>query len=359
MSKKIIDPVPSGEFKLPTATPEQQPEAYSHIYNAKGPNALATIPTSSRAAALVFHPELDKQSLFTSDDVKITLDDKSLSKYPFGQTVLFFRYVMKKFTEATPHDTITSIDFSKAATREIAVDPEEFLALRGKEITPDNKKNTAREFKRYIETLRRLSLEFWEKNEKTKEKKHWTMNLLSATTETIIKKSRHHTIVLNEDFLNYIADKHYITNFPNAAFRIEVRDYPNAVSLADYLQALYNMNRGRKTQGIVSLGALLKRLSDVPHPDEIRDDRHLTRRIIDPLERDLGHLVDKGVLENWEWTNKKKRPLTDDQIKKIIEKGPLKVLSECYLSYTMKDYPEDSPAPKSTPKRCRPNPQKV
>ena len=365
MSNKPIKNVGNQAFILPDATTEQQlPEAYTPLYNAKGTNALATIPTSPVRTGYKFKyiTATDKYSLFTADDVEITVDN--LAHPLYGRPIQFYYYLLTKFTKKTPH-TSKGIDFTRPEAREIPLDTTEYLKIRGKEITPSNRKNAAKEITSYVNILLNMFIKFDEKEPKSSQNKSYCLRLLSGLT----KKGRTYSILLSPDVLSYLFDKHYITNFPNAAFQIDVMRHPSAFSLAYILSVFYSENRGKDNQGIVSLGALLKYLSDIPQPDEIRDDRHLTRRIIDPLEENLRHLEEIEILDSWEWANAKREPLTEAQFNKIIDKGAYEVLAECFLNYKMKYYPEGKPAleaPKETkmadlkhPERCKPNPQKA
>ncbi len=340
-------------YVSPKAPEQEAPKAYSELLNAKGTNALATLPTTSRRAALVFTPYMGKNSLFTPDEVKITIDNPAASSQ-LGNSILFFYYMLTKFTKQTPHNT-KGLDLSQKRTREIPIDVEEFLRIRGKEISPDNKKNAARDIRKYYDTLKNISLDFEEYDPKTNQKKRYLLELFSGRGEALQKKSKSYFFILNEDVAQYLTEKNYITQFPNAGFAIDLQTHPNALSLLIELTYFYSMNIGKPNQGTVSLKALLEKLSDIPRPEEIKEERHITRRIIDPLEKDLDHLVDKGALESWEWANKKKEPLELSQ----LENYSYKALSDCYLIYKMKDYPVEGKKALEAPKEEPRTPKKV
>jgi hypothetical protein len=51
----------------------------------------------------------------------------------------------------------------------------------------------------------------------------------------------------------------------------------------------------------------------------------------------MDYLKDMKILQDWEWCNKKRSPLTDEQ----IQGYGYAALKECYIKYEMADYPDD------------------
>lgn len=345
----IIEQTPVGEKKK---------DAYYKLLNAKGTNALAAVPTTITRARIVFKPlEGEKYpTLFAPDDIKIELrgtpDDVLL-----GQAKKFYYYLIKKFTEKTPHD-IKNFDNDKKENREVPIDVADYLQLLGKEITSDNKKNAARNIRKYVEALGKARIFFEEINPKTQRIKKYEFFPLSGQgyeEEVITKKARSYFIVLNKDAVAYLLERNYITMVPALLWQTTDVKYPNAFSLGYELSIFYNLNRGKPNQGSIGLNDLLPRLSDIPNLDEMKKDRHYSRRIIERLEETLDYLQEIGILDKWEWGNKDREPLEEGQLKDYS----YKTLADCYLNYRLKDYPLIEKKAQEEPKKTKKTPKKV
>lgn len=313
-------------------------DPYSQMLNAKGANSLAKIPTSPNAikAQFVYRPELESGSLFTSDDVKITIRDFE-NKTQLGNSIIFFYFLLCSFTKNVSYKENPK-KLEKKETREIFLDIEEYLKYKGKDISPNNKKNAIRDIKTYFDTLKNMSLDFQEYNYKEKSIKTYSLEIFSGkgTSESLIKRSRNYFFILNYDLVNYLVERNYITYFPNNAFSIDIMRYPSALSVTNYLAVLYSQNYLKTNKGIVSIKNLLANTPDIPSFETVaKENRNYFNRIIEPLEKVLDYLQNKKILSKWEWTNKNKEPLSDAQLDKYNN-----TLENCYLSYEMADYPE-------------------
>lgn len=109
----------------------------------------------------------------------------------------------------------------------------------------------------------------------------------------------------------------------------EVRN-PHAFTIGWKLTTHSYQNIGKANETTLSVSKLLEYVEDIPTYDEVKKtDRAYTRRIIEPLERDLNHLVEIGFLEYWDYCHKKGEPLTDrEQDQRLDQDG-----NECALPY--------------------------
>lgn len=361
------DKTPKNTFTIAPDTEKNKPDAYYRLLNAKGTNALVSVPSTVKRAKLLFRPFDEKDpdsplSLFGPDDVNIELSSASGATL-LGQTKKFYCYLIKKFTEKTPHD-ISNFDINKKENREVPFDVEDYLQTTGKEITTDSGKNIIRKIKKYVDVLTQARVIFDEINPKTQRIKHYEFLPLSGKGyegDIMTRRGRKYFIVLNKDAVSYLLDGNYITNIPAALWHTADVDFPSAFSIGYELSIFYSMNRGKTNQGIVSVRSLLERISDIPKPDELKDDPHITDRLIKPLDDSLDHLQEIGVLEQWEWANKNKEPITDEQFRQFIDKpkGVLAAFLELYLIYKMKDYPVDEIKVLEPPKKKKKAPKKV
>lgn len=343
---------------------EENKEAYSRLLNAKGTNALSKIPTSPKAikSKFVYHPEMDANSLFTDDDVKVTVKELDNSTQ-LGNSILFFYYLLCSFTRNVSYKqkNLTKEDY------EIYFDVEAYLTARGKEINTNNKKNLMREVKQYYETLKRITLDFEEYDYNKKELKKNNLEIFAGkgSTESFIKRSKNYFFILNPFLAEYLIEKNFISYFPNNAFNIDIMRHPNALSITNKLSVLYSMNYWKSNKGLVSLKNLLSSISDIPSYEDVsKSNRAYFNRIIEPLEKDLDYLQELNILTKWEWANKKREVLTNEQLKSY----DYKALENCFLSYELADYPEQEQEEfkerkakkqankkKTTKKRCKGN----
>lgn len=307
---------------------------YDPMLNAKGTNALASIPTSSRAitAHFTYHPEVNEGELFTADDVKVTVKEFDNSSN-LGKSILFLYYLLCIYTKEISNKTDISEILDKSK-REVFLDVDNFITSFA---IPDRRKALER-IKQYYETLKHITLDFEELNPKKQTVKKYSLDIFSGkgSEESLIKRSKNYFFILNYDLVEYLVERNYITYFPNKAFSIDVMRYPNALSVTNKLSVLYSENYWKTNKGLISLEKLMDSVSDIPSFDEVsKDNRNYFGRIIEPLEKTLSYLQDKSILANWEWCNKKKEPLSEDQINKYGYSS----LKHCYIKYEMADYP--------------------
>lgn len=349
---------------LPPKGETKKPDGYYKVLNAKGTNALNAVPSTVKRAEIKFKPFDNKDNklyLFGPDDVSIELSSGATL---LGQTKKFYCYLIKVFTERTPHD-IKGFDISKKENREIPFDIEDFLLTTGKDPkNTDARRNTIRNIKKYVEVLTQARIIFDEVNPKTQRVKHYEFYPLSGQGydgNLMTRRGRNYFIVLNADAVSYLLEGNYITKIPSALWLTSDVKYPNAFSMGYELSIFYSMNRGKSNQGIISIKSLIERLPDIPTLEELKNDPHITERLIDPLENTLRHLKKIGVLETWEWANKNREPITEEQLRKYIDKpkGILALFLECYLVYKMKDYPVDEVKAVGPPKAKLKAPEKV
>ena len=317
---------------------EETREHYSKLLNAKGTNALSNIPTSSRAikSQFTYRPEIESGSLFTADDVKITIKDFDSNKQ-LGNAIVFYYYLLCAFTKQVSYKETSEI-LEKKESREVYFDIESYLKSKNLKITKDNRKNALKNVKQMYETLKHITLDFEETT--AKEKKTYSLELFSGkgTVESFERRSKSYFFILNYDLVKYLAKRNYLTNIHNNFMQIDVMRHPNALSIQIKLSLLYSMNYWKSNKGIVSFENLILAASDIPTLETVaKTDRHYFQRIIEPLEKDLDHLQKLGILESWEYTNKSRQPLTNEQLKSY----DYKTFKDCYINYTLADYPEN------------------
>lgn len=100
--------------------------------------------------------------------------------------------------------------------------------------------------------------------------------------------------------------------YPPALFGVNFKDNPHAWTIGKKLLNHSNSNLGKPNEYVLSVRALLEYVESIPSEAEVAaGDRAYTRRIAEPLERDLNALVEIGVLDYWDYCHSKGEPLTD------------------------------------------------
>ena len=100
--------------------------------------------------------------------------------------------------------------------------------------------------------------------------------------------------------------------YPEKLFRINLKKNPNSYYFLKKLSEHKKMNYFKKNADTISVKTLLGSTPELPTYDEVMEtDRALTRRIIEPFERDMNELSD--VL-NWEYCHASGAPLTDTDL---------------------------------------------
>ena len=158
----------------------------------------------------------------------------------------------------------------------------QFMYMRG--LT--NAKETRRQVKRDLDALSRIRFEY---RGTGKSKSNWLNVSLSGGTSGI-----HNSIIyfrFNEDFFRSFFFRENILLFmfyPLEALRANPHRNPHARPLAYRIAAHKRMNMGKPNEHIISVRTLLEACPNLALYEEVvKSDGAVTRRIIEPFERDL------------------------------------------------------------------------
>ena len=322
---------------------------YSPLLNAKGSNGLTTLPVSDKAikARFTYYPEVEEGSLFTKDDLKVTITNyNNLTR--LGNSILFLFYCLKEYTKSVPSKKVNKgLDYKRFRTslikrdnRTIAIHFEDYLASRNIPDTPDNRKNAKKELRAYYETLKNVHFEFTDYSTLQKKLLNYSLSLFSGTAEEVseIKRSGDVYFILNTDFVDYLTENNFITYISDRVFNIQLKEHPNALAIIFKLSVMYSMNILKANRGLVSVKDLLADVLNIPSYEEVKKlQKSPYKAIIEPMERDLDYLQDFGLLKQWEYCNEKREPLTNKQ----LENYGYKTLVKCYIKYELADYPKE------------------
>lgn len=198
------------------------------------------------------------------------------------------------------------------SSRLVMISVSEFMEMCGLK----DHKNARKTLIDAARTLYNLSIIF---DEKIKgEIIHWDMRILDAQgigskSDSPIIDGRLY-VKFTMDVAKYLSGA-YIMPYPKNLFRIRPKKNPHSFYLERKFLEHYNMNIGRPNAERITVKKLLEGLPDMPSYDEVmRSDKGLSKRIINPFERDMNALKDHDILESWEYCNANGKELTQEQL---------------------------------------------
>lgn len=268
-------------------------------------------------------------------------------------TNMILDLIFIKFAKAVPYGEKTPLEVIDEK-REVNISLFEYMERRGLRSQKDARKQLETE----IDTLYNTSLKWIEKryiaeNGKKKKKmneKPYSTRIIDTKgidNENSIKNSVA-TVKLSMDVAKYLTFYGYIC--PYNLNILKVNSKTSAYPLGKSLIELTNINRNdSKRKNIISVKALLNRLPRIPNYEKIRNKGGISRRIIEPLERDLNELIAKNILESWTYVKSNGEHFTDEELgynkKEEIEdiekvENSYKDFFDWKIVYVLKDYPE-------------------
>ncbi|MBR7039289.1 MAG: hypothetical protein IKI21_08590 [Oscillospiraceae bacterium] len=103
--------------------------------------------------------------------------------------------------------------------------------------------------------------------------------------------------------------------YPEKLFRIDLKKNPNSYYFLKKISEHKKMNYFKRNADTISVKTLLRCTPELPTYDEvINGDRAVTRRIIEPFERDMNGLSDVLL---WEYCHSNGSPLTDEELERF------------------------------------------
>lgn len=204
---------------------------------------------------------------------------------------------------------------------------EQYMSLCGIPLTKSSKDKTRRKVKEDLETLFHMSLEWTEASGK-KIKDFAKMRICDKIA--IVRGNINFNF--SKDMAGYLTDA-YIMQYPMELLKVDERN-SNLYPLGRKLLLHYSINNNRKkgTSNIISVKALLEVCPDIPTYEEVfKLNRNIDQRIKTPLEKALDAL--KFI--NWEYSNSKGVPLTEEQILST----DYKTFEKLYIKFNVIGFP--------------------
>lgn len=169
-------------------------------------------------------------------------------------------------------------------------------------------KKAAREsIKQDLKLLSSLSLEIED------DKGNWTR--IPVAGDTFSLNRGHINGAFSPSFIQ-LTRNGFTEHFDKRLMTVDMKKYQQAWPIGIKLMNHTGANLGKPNENLLSVAKLLEYVKSIPSEDEVREGsraRAYTRCIIEPLENGLNHLVDRGVLNHWDYCHSKGEPLTDEE----------------------------------------------
>ena len=119
----------------------------------------------------------------------------------------------------------------------------------------------------------------------------------------------------SSEFISFLIRKKNTLPVPVGFFAFNNKKNPNSFYLASKILEYSYINRKKRGDTIIlGVRTLLKSTPELPLYEDIKKLGRIEQKIKQPFIRDLDNLVEKNLIENWEYCNAKGTPLTDKQI---------------------------------------------
>lgn len=318
--------------------PEQE-HRFVAIYQGTPTNALSKVGRLDKKKPEV---NLNDRAVISEDRLTLFIDRYSeLTSTLKSSTVKLLQAGVLQLTYNNSYRQTTPETVRSVA--EFTLD--EYMALRGLK----DRKEARKQIQSDLEVLFNLSIG-WMENTGAGEK---AFDMMRVCYRTSLSRGGTITMAFSPELANYLVNA-YEMKLPELYWRLSDKRNPNSSPLLWKISLLKKQNRGHASEDVISIRTLLENAPDIPSFDEVQaSDRAFTRRIIDPLERDLNAL--SSVL-SWEYCNAKRTPLT----KKQLERFSYAMFIECYIRIQWTRYPMLESAPskrQATPKKGQKTPK--
>lgn len=314
-------------------------EKYSKILQGNATNDL--ISTSQK---MIKRDKYTGAGVVKTNSTQITF--KNLNDVNFSTPCKrVFDVLVIKLTQQLPQKK--EVDDNKiAAARKVSFTVQEYMNICGTK----NKTQAYQQLKDALRTIYNASMKFpvtvYEKIKGQKKKvpvqKIIETRILEALEEDAKKtpeiENGEVSVYFAFGLAKYLAFS-YTMPYHNELLKIDTKHHPHSYFLGRRLCLHHNMNKGNKNENRISVSTLISCCPDLPSYEEVREKmgRQITNKIIEPIERDLNHLQEKGILSSWEYCNANEEPLTDGQ----LGKGDFETWNKWLVSFKLEDYPDE------------------
>jgi hypothetical protein len=247
-----------------------------------------------------------------------------------------FSITIPEFTKLTGFKTSTyqlldalTVAFTETGAKNsvITLSLEEYMAKRGLK----DKKEARKQVTDDLETLFNAKISFKEKRKKGQEQNFHDIRIIDSKG---IRKGII-TVTFGTAFYNILLG-YPIMPYPTQLWTLNSKRNPNSFYLLRKIAEHKNMNVGKQNEDIIAVNTLLAVAPNLPSYEEVMEtDRALTRKIIDPFERDMDVLEETLT---WEYCHSKGNPLTEEELNSMNYDTFIRLL----IKINWKQYPDQT-----------------
>ena len=296
---------------LPTG--EREKSTFSTIRQGTATNALTKIKPSTKRNTII--DTITGTATITQGNLSITIPD-------------FTKLTGFKTSTYQLLDALTvALTETGAKSPVVALPLEEYMKKRGLK----DKKEARKQAKDDLETLFNATISFKEKRKKGQEQDFHDIRIIDSKG---IRKGII-TVTFGTVFYNILLG-YPIMPYPAQLWELNSKRNPNSFYLLRKIAEHKNMNVGKKNEDIIAVKTLLAVAPYLPSYEEVMNtDRAISRRIIEPFERDMDALEDTLT---WTYCHSNNTPLTDEELSSMSYDTFISLL----IKIDWKQYPDQT-----------------
>ena len=296
---------------LPTG--EREKSTFSTIRQGTATNTLTKIKPSTKRNTII--DTITGTATITQGNLSITIPDFTKLKGFRTSTYQLLDALTVALTE------------TGAKSPAVALSLEEYMKKRGLK----DKKEARKQVTDDLETLFNATISFKEKRKKGQEQDFHDIRIIDSKG---IRKG-----IINVTFgtaFYKILLGYPIMPYPAQLWELNSKRNPNSFYLLRKIAEHKNMNVGKKNEDIIAVKTLLAVAPYLPSYEEVMNtDRAISRRIIEPFERDMDALEDTLT---WTYCHSNNTPLTDEELSSMSYDTFISLL----IKIDWKQYPDQT-----------------
>ena len=296
---------------LPTG--EREKSTFSTIRQGTATNALTKIKPSTKRNTII--DTITGTATITQGNLSITIPDFTKLKGFRTSTYQLLDALTVALTETGAKSPV------------VALPLEEYMKKRGLKDKKEARKQVADD----LETLFNATISFKEKRKKGQEQDFHDIRIIDS------KGIRKGIITVTFGTVFYkILLGYPIMPYPAQLWELNSKRNPNSFYLLRKIAEHKNMNVGKKNEDIIAVKTLLAVAPYLPSYEEVMNtDRAISRRIIEPFERDMDALEDTLT---WTYCHSNNTPLTDEELSSMSYDTFISLL----IKIDWKQYPDQT-----------------
>ena len=296
---------------LPTG--EREKSTFSTIRQGTATNALTKIKPSTKRNTII--DTITGTATITQGNLSITIPD-------FTKLTGFRTSTYQLLDALTVALTETG-----AKSPVVALSLEEYMKKRGLK----DKKEARKQVTDDLETLFNATISFKEKRKKGQEQDFHDIRIIDSKG---IRKGII-TVTFGTAFYKILLG-YPIMPYPAQLWELNSKRNPNSFYLLRKIAEHKNMNVGKKNEDIIAVKTLLAVAPYLPSYEEVMNtDRAISRRIIEPFERDMDALEDTLT---WTYCHSNNTPLTDEELSSMS----YDTFISLFIKIDWKQYPDQT-----------------